>query len=85
MQAEHPRPEYLSRLKTAQKKRFNVIHRVLEPHVPFWKAKFPAYVLSYSVVFLFVSDTLTRLIDHGIYREIYRVVLNIFLHYKMLT
>lgn len=55
-QAEHPRPQYLSRLQTAEKKTFNVVHRVLEPHVPFWKVKFPVYVMSFSIVFLFVSN-----------------------------
>lgn len=54
-QAEHPRPQYLARLQSSAKKKFNVIHRVLEPHVPFWKVKFPIYFMSFSIVFLFVS------------------------------
>lgn len=55
LQAEHPRPQYLSRLRKVENKKFNVVHRVLEPHVPFWKVKFPMYVMSFSVIFLFVS------------------------------
>lgn len=59
--AEHPRPQYLAQFRTQKKTKFNEIHRILEPNVPFWKVKFPRYLISYSIVFLFVS-TDTRIL-----------------------
>lgn len=54
-QAEHARPDYLAKLRTAKKQVFNFDTNVSEPRVPFWKKKFPMYLFSFSVVFLFVS------------------------------
>lgn len=54
-QAEHARPDYLAKLRTAKKQVFNFDTKVSEPRVPFWKKKFPMYLFSFSVVFLFVS------------------------------
>lgn len=54
-QAEHARPEYLAKLRTAKKQVFNFDTNVSEPRVPFWKKKFPMYLFSFSVVILFVS------------------------------
>lgn len=54
-QAEHARPQYLAKLRSAKKQKFNFDTKVQEPSVPFWKKKFPMYLLSASVVCLFVS------------------------------
>ncbi|KAJ6638053.1 Anoctamin-1 [Pseudolycoriella hygida] len=67
-QAEHPRPQYLSRLRNIENKKFNVVHRVLEPHVPFWKVKFPMYVMSFSVIFLFIFLAFAVVFGITIYR-----------------
>lgn len=53
-QAEHPRPEYLAKLDKYEKKE-NFITGIFEPNVPFWTFKFKRFVLSFSVIFLFVS------------------------------
>jgi len=51
---EHPRPQYLARLKNVKKREVNIITNMVEPHVPFWRMKLPATVLSFSVVLLLV-------------------------------
>jgi anoctamin-1 len=53
LQAEHPRPEYLARLRDAKYK-INVVTQTKEPYVPFWKVRVPATILSFSVVLLLV-------------------------------
>lgn len=53
LQAEHPRPEYLARLRNAKCKT-NVVTQTKEPYVPFWKVRVPATILSFSVVLLLV-------------------------------
>jgi anoctamin-1 len=54
IQEEHSRPQYLARLKNVNRK---------EPHVPFWRMKFPATVLSFSVVLLLVCESIECFID----------------------
>jgi len=54
LQAEHPRPEYLARLRDAEFKK-NVVTQEMEPYVPFWKVRVPVTILSFSVVLLLVS------------------------------
>jgi anoctamin-1 len=53
LQAEHPRPEYLARLRDAKCK-INVVTRRMEPYASFWKVRVPATILSFSVVLLLV-------------------------------
>ena len=53
LQAEHPRPKYLARLRDAKTKK-NFVTQTMEPYVPFWKVRVPATVLSFSVVLLLV-------------------------------
>lgn len=55
MQAEHPRPQYLARLKDTKKFRYNVVMNVKEPAVPFWRVKFPSIVFSFTFALLWVS------------------------------
>lgn len=52
--AEPPRPQYLSRLKNIKKMMFNIATGAQEPSPPFWTKKFPSFLYSYSVIFLFV-------------------------------
>ena len=63
-QAEHARPEYLAKLRSAKKQVFNFDTKVTEPRVPFWKKKFPMYLFSFSVVLLFVSGTGIHPVDY---------------------
>jgi len=51
---EHPRPQYLARLKNVKKREVNIVTNMVEPQVPFWRVKLPATVLSFSVVLLLV-------------------------------
>lgn len=55
VQAEHPRPEYLAKFKSIKKRKMNVVTRVLEPVVPFWKVKFPSMIISFSLALVWVS------------------------------
>ncbi|XP_037919309.1 anoctamin-4 isoform X2 [Hermetia illucens] len=66
--AEHPRPQYLAQFRTQKKTKFNEIHRILEPNVPFWKVKFPRYLISYSIVFLFICLAIAAVFGVVVYR-----------------
>lgn len=50
---EHPRPEYLVRLKNVQKK-LNPITDTPEPYVPFWKMRLPYTMFSVSMILFLV-------------------------------
>lgn len=57
-QEEQPRPQYLARverLKSRSKPKINVITGVIERKVPFWTIRFPATILSFSIVLLLVN------------------------------
>lgn len=65
-QEESPRPQYLARLALLDKAnlakyKLNVITNSIEPRVPFWKIRFPATILSFSIVLLLVSVFLISL------------------------
>lgn len=67
LQAEHPRPEYLARLRNAKYKT-NVITQTKEPYVPFWKVRVPATILSFSVVLLLISMAVGSVFGVVLYR-----------------
>ncbi|KAJ9601623.1 hypothetical protein L9F63_000231, partial [Diploptera punctata] len=67
VQAEHPRPEYLARLRDAKVK-INVITNTEEPYVPFWKVRVPATILSFSVVLLLISVAVAAVFGVVFYR-----------------
>lgn len=52
--AEPPRPEYLTRLANAKKRKLNVVTLLSEPAVPFWRVKLPSLILSFTVALLWV-------------------------------
>jgi anoctamin-1 len=56
-QAEHPRPDYLARMKHQRraKSRVNPVTRQVEPTLDL-KAKIPNYILSSTIVTLYVSS-----------------------------
>jgi anoctamin-1 len=70
LQAEHPRPEYLARLRDAKYK-INVVTQTKEPYVPFWKVRVPATILSFSVVLLLVINTYITVLYVNQRREIF--------------
>lgn len=57
--AEPPRPGYLASVSSKYskfvKEKVNVITKLTEPYVPFWKIRVPNMVLSFSVVLFLVS------------------------------
>lgn len=55
IQEEHPRPQYLARLAHVKKTHINVVTNTMEPYVPFWKVRFPATLMSFSIVILLVG------------------------------
>ncbi|KAL0280787.1 UNVERIFIED_CONTAM: hypothetical protein PYX00_001978 [Menopon gallinae] len=68
IQEEHPRPEYLARLSHVKRKHVNVVTNTMEPHVPFWKVRFPATMLSFSIVLLLVTMAVAALLGVVLYR-----------------
>lgn len=56
LQAEPPRPEYLTRLANAKKQKVNIVTQLSEPVVPFWRVKLPSIVISFTVALFWVSN-----------------------------
>lgn len=54
IQEEHPRPQYLARLSHVKRQQVNIVTNTMEPYVPFWRAKLPLTILSFSAVILLV-------------------------------
>lgn len=68
---EQPRPHYLARLerlKKLSKPHVNVITGIVERRVPFWTIRFPATLLSFSVVLLLVVLALATVLGVVLYR-----------------
>lgn len=68
IQEEHPRPQYLARLKNVKKREVNIVTNMVEPHVPFWRMKLPATVLSFSVVLLLIAMAVAAVLGVVLYR-----------------
>lgn len=66
--SEHPRPEYLAKLKKKPeqklKERLNTVTGTIEKTVSFWTVKVPSYFLSYSIIGLYVSIFTKNLVLH---------------------
>ncbi|XP_075213480.1 anoctamin-1-like isoform X2 [Lycorma delicatula] len=75
LRAEHPRPQYLARLKNAKKYKINIITGLKEPCAPFWTARVPATLLSFSVVLLLISLAVGTVFGVVLYRMSVRTVL----------
>jgi hypothetical protein len=54
---EHPREEYLARLKNIRRKVVNKVTFSNEPRVPFWKLKLPYAMFSLSMVLFLVCTS----------------------------
>lgn len=72
--SEHPRPEYLAKLKRKPEKklkdRLNTVTGVYEKTVSFWTVKVPSYFLSYSII--------------GLYVSIFELITGLFLFYNLI-
>jgi len=53
-QAEQPRPAYIARLSKIKKETIKNFGNNDEPSLPYWRKKFPIYVVSFSVILSFV-------------------------------
>lgn len=73
---EYPRPEYLARISKGEKKRLNVITKMYEPYVPFWKKQMPYTVLSGGIVFFLVFVALASVLGVIVYRVVLRTILS---------
>lgn len=72
---DYPRPEFLARLSKSEKKKLNVITRMYEPYVPFWKKQLPYTILSGSVVLLLIVLALASVLGVIVYRVSVRAAL----------
>ncbi|XP_063708488.1 anoctamin-5 isoform X2 [Culicoides brevitarsis] len=82
---EPPRPQYLARLKNFKDQFMkNRIQQnveggaVLEPAVPFWRFKFPRYLVSYSIIFLFICLAVSAVFGVILYRMSLNTAQNIY-------
>ncbi|XP_053682465.1 anoctamin-5 [Sabethes cyaneus] len=66
--AEPPRPQYLARLKNSKKTIFNIVTGTQEPSPPFWSKRFPSFLYSYSVIFLFIVLAIAAVFGIVVYR-----------------
>jgi anoctamin-1 len=73
---EYPRPEYLSKLSRGEKKRLNLITKMYEPYVPFWRKQLPHTLLSGSVVCFLVFVALISVLGVIVYRVALRTILS---------
>lgn len=65
---EHPRPQYLARLKSIKREKKDYVTNVTEPNVPFWRMKLPATLLSISVVLLLIACAVATVLGVVLYR-----------------
>ncbi|XP_021954062.1 anoctamin-1 isoform X3 [Folsomia candida] len=68
IQEEHPREEYLIRLKHVKKHERNTVTSTTEPYVPFWKMKLPYRMFSMSMVLLLISLAVAAVVAVVTYR-----------------
>ncbi|XP_046917089.2 LOW QUALITY PROTEIN: anoctamin-4-like [Dermatophagoides farinae] len=69
---EYPRPEYLARLSNVSNRRLNVITRMYEPYIPFWRRQLPYTVLSASIVFFLILIAMGSVVSVIVYRSTIR-------------
>ncbi|XP_013082997.1 anoctamin-1-like isoform X3 [Biomphalaria glabrata] len=65
---EPPRPEYLSKLENWQIFKMNPVTGIQEPHLPFWKRRFPIFLASYSIMLFLAAIAVTAVIGVIAYR-----------------
>lgn len=68
LQAEPPRPEYLTRLANAKKLKINLVTHLKEPTVPFWRVKLPSIILSFTIATFWALIALAVVFGIVLYR-----------------
>ncbi len=74
--AEHPRPEYLAKLRGAKRTTVNYITQTTEPMPSFWTRKVPAFVSSWTLVVLMIMVSVVAVFGVILYRMSMTVVLH---------
>ncbi|XP_070190756.1 anoctamin-4-like isoform X3 [Littorina saxatilis] len=65
---EPPRPEYLSKLENWHTMKINPVTGLKEPHLPFWRRRFPIFLCSYSVMLFLAGLAIISVIGVIAYR-----------------
>ncbi|CAL1535294.1 unnamed protein product [Lymnaea stagnalis] len=65
---EPPRPEYLSKLENWQTMKVDPVTGIKEPHLPFWRRRFPIFLTSYSIMLFLAAVAVTAVIGVIAYR-----------------
>jgi len=74
---EYPRPEYLVELSKTEKRRLNVLNRIYEPYLPFWKKQLPYAIVSGSIIFFLIFTAMISVLGVIIYRVSVRAALSV--------
>ncbi|GFR86477.1 anoctamin, partial [Elysia marginata] len=65
---EPPRPEFLSKLENWNHMKVNPVTGLKEPHLPFWRRRFPIFLTSYTVMLLLAALAVAAVIGVIAYR-----------------
>ncbi|KAK7494503.1 hypothetical protein BaRGS_00014156 [Batillaria attramentaria] len=65
---EPPRPEYLSKLENWHTMKVNPVTGLKEPHLPFWRKRFPIFLCSYTVMLFLAGLAIVAVIGVIAYR-----------------
>ncbi|KAJ8314467.1 hypothetical protein KUTeg_006617 [Tegillarca granosa] len=63
-----PRPEYLAKLEDVNTYKIHPITGLREPHLPFWRRRFPVFLLSWSVMFFMAALAIGAVVGVIAYR-----------------
>lgn len=75
---EHPRPQYLARLKSIRREKKDIVTNASEPNVPFWRMKLPATLLSVSVIMLLIVVAIAAVLGVVLYRMVMMAILALY-------
>lgn len=65
---EPPRPEYLSKLENWHTMKVNPVTGLKEPHLPFWRKRFPIFFCSYTVMLFLAALAVISVVGVIAYR-----------------
>ncbi|KAK3782661.1 hypothetical protein RRG08_037665 [Elysia crispata] len=65
---EPPRPEFLSKLENWNDMKINPVTGLKEPHLPFWRRRFPIFLTSYTIMLVLAALAVAAVIGVIAYR-----------------
>lgn len=74
---EPPRPEFLSKLDNWHTMKINPVTGLKEPHLPFWRRRFPIFLCSYTIMLLLGAVAISAVIGVIAYRVSMLAALNL--------